>query len=668
MKIREMIKALILVFLVLPSYAGAANFGELRLSLVDGDVQIKTEDNSEWVPAIINMPLREGDSIWVPEGARTEIQTRNGTAVRLDEKSSLDILTVDNDSLQFYLGLGQAYLNFRGQKSNSLIQLDTPVSSVRVYDPAKFAVAVSESGDTDISVFRGKVYAEGRSGNTQVSAGKMLYVTDDYADLSPLGRPDAWEEWNIERDRTFGERGYSSRYLPDELEVYSGDLDNNGRWVYTGQYGYVWTPTVHISNGWSPYRNGRWVWIGGDYVWIAYEPWGWVPYHYGRWSFIASFGWCWVPPDRGDVYWGPGYVGWVSTPTYVAWVPLAPEDVYYGYGHYGRHSVNIVNVNINNIKAKNVYKNAHVNNGVTVVLRDTFLKGKREDFKVRDNPFMKERVSIGRPGIEPERATRMPVIRDIPRAKEPPRIVRDFKVRELKEKRRFVREPERSVFTPGASTRTMPVRDIKKPKTGDTIRTPEPGEKADKQRMQKLETRQPDKTLPGKWKDPQAPAEKKTGQPEDITTPPVIKKKFGQPEQLVIEHERQLRQDEGKADEKQKEMKVPAKQKEKLKTPPEERVVQPKESKNQPVIKKKDRQPEQPVTEPEKQSRKDQENASQDYKRTGAPLTKGPSEKQDSAVAPDPGKKQEKKKLTKPSKTQEEEGGQDHKVQERQIR
>jgi hypothetical protein len=495
MKLGKIVKALLWLIMFLPSYAGAADLGELRLSLVDGDVQIKTEDTGEWVPAAGNMPVRGGDQLWVPEGARTEIQARNGTVVRLDENTSLDVLTVDNDSLQFYLGLGQAYLNFRSRRE-SLVQLDTPVSSLRVYDPAKFAVAVSENGDTDISAFRGKVYAEGRIGRTQVDGGNMLSLRDDYADLSPLGRPDEWEEWNKERDRIFDGRGYSSQYLPNELEGYSSDFDNNGRWVHTGPYGYVWTPTVHISADWAPYRQGRWVWIGSDYVWISYEPWGWAPYHYGRWAFLAPFGWCWVPPARGDVYWAPGYVGWVSTPTYVSWVPLAPQEVYYGYGNYGRHSVNIVNVNINTIKIKNVYKNVYVKNGVTVVHHDTFRKGKREDFKVRENPFLKDQISVGRPRIEPERATRMPVFKEITRGKEPPRIVKDTKVRELKEKRRFVRERDRSVFSPGVSQKTMPVKRIKEPKKGDAIRPPEPEEKADKRRMQKLETEQPEKTVP----------------------------------------------------------------------------------------------------------------------------------------------------------------------------
>ncbi|RPI36195.1 MAG: hypothetical protein EHM54_06360, partial [Nitrospiraceae bacterium] len=178
MKTRGIIRAFILlIFMGLPSYAMAEDLSELRLSLVGGDVQIITEDTREWVPAAINMPIRGGDRIWVPEGARAELLARNGTAVRLDENSSLDILTVGHDSLQFYLSLGQAYLNFRGE-SNDVIQMDTPIASVRVYDTARFNIAVAQNGDADIAVFSGAVYAESRSGKTRVGSGQMLSLGD----------------------------------------------------------------------------------------------------------------------------------------------------------------------------------------------------------------------------------------------------------------------------------------------------------------------------------------------------------------------------------------------------------------------------------------------------------------------------------------------------------
>ncbi len=61
-------------------------------------------------------------------------------------------------------------------------------------------------------------------------------------------------------------------------------------------------------------------------------------------SYSATF--AWIPPVRGAVYWGPGFVGWVYTPSYVSWVPLAPGDIYYGYGYYGPNSVNIINMRL----------------------------------------------------------------------------------------------------------------------------------------------------------------------------------------------------------------------------------------------------------------------------------------------------------------------------------
>ncbi|MBI5633288.1 MAG: FecR domain-containing protein [Nitrospirae bacterium] len=456
--------AIVIMLIMIPVVSGAEGLGNARLSLMDGDVQIRSEDSSDWLPASVNMPLRDGDSIWVPDGARAEVQVSGGTQVRLDELTSLDLLNISRDSSQFYLAEGSAYVNFRDKRSNGLVQIDTPVSSVRAYDRAAFNIDVAGNGDTDVSVYTGQVHAESRSGSTRVTAGNSLAISDDYADLAPLGRADAWERWNSDRDRMFEERRFSTRYLPDELETYASDFDDNGKWVSVRDYGHVWTPTVQVSVGWSPYRHGRWCWVGRDYVWIGYEPWGWAPYHYGRWAYAASVGWFWVPPARGSVYWGPGYVGWVRTPTYVAWVPLAPRETYYGHGNYGPYSVNLINVNINTIVVKGTYRNVHVTNGVTVVHRDTFVRGRQVDFKVRENPFLREKIHIGRPDIKPERESRMAIIRDIPKAKEPPRKIREIKVGEIKEKRPMVREREKSVLLPDRPGQQMRVKTVETPR------------------------------------------------------------------------------------------------------------------------------------------------------------------------------------------------------------
>ena len=456
--------AIMIMLVMIPVSALAGGLGNARLSYLVGDVQVRSEDSSEWFPASVNMPLRDGDSVWVPDGSRAEVQLAGGTQVRLDERSSLDLLNINADSSQFYLIEGSVYVNFRGKRSGGLVQVDTPVSSVRAYDRAVFNIDAAGNGDTNVSVYIGRVYAENRRGITRVAAGNNLEISDDYADLAPLGRADAWERWNTERDRRFEERRLSTRYLPDELDTYASDFDDNGRWVSVKDYGYVWTPTVQVSVGWSPYRNGRWSWFGSDYVWIGYEPWGWAPYHYGRWAYAASVGWFWVPPVRGDVYWGPGYVGWVNTPTYVAWVPLAPRETYYGYGHYGSHSVNIINVNINTIVVRDTYRNAHISNAVTALHRDTFVRGRHVDFKVRENPFLREKIHVGRPDIKPERESRMAVIRDIPGAKEPPAKVRETKIREIREARPMIREKDKSQFSPGRAGNQLGVKAIETPR------------------------------------------------------------------------------------------------------------------------------------------------------------------------------------------------------------
>ena len=596
---------MVIMLIMIPVSVRAEGLGHARLSLIDGDVQIKSEDSPEWFPASVNMPLRDGDSIWVPDGSRAEVQLSGGTQVRLDELTSLDLLNISRDSSQFYLVEGSAYVNFRGGRSNSLVQIDTPISSVRAYDRAAFNIDVAGSGDTDVSVYKGLVHAESGSGSTRVTAGNSLEINDDYADLASLGRADAWERWNTERDRRFEERRYSSQYLPDELETYASDFDDNGRWVSVRDYGYVWTPTVQVSVGWSPYRNGRWSWIGSDYVWVGYEPWGWAPYHYGRWAYSASVGWFWIPPARGSVYWGPGYVGWVRTPTYVAWVPLAPRETYYGHGNYGPHSVNIINININTIIVKNTYRNVNVTNGVTVVHHDTFVKGKHVDFKVKENPFLRERVNIGRPDIKPERETRMAVIRDIPRAKEPPKKIREIKIRELKETRPMVKERDKSVFSPDRPRKQMKVQAVEAPRERKREKLEERSKDRDKKvkgsEKQQLEERKKEITPAekrgsdeknGRQQDRQVVKPKEKQSSEDSTMPVV------QPSQQ--RKQRQLEQEDQKpVQPKQEEVKPERAKKREYKAPEGLPADQPKvkQKESEPVqsreIKREDRQPRQ---------------------------------------------------------------------------
>jgi len=463
MKTAKYLLVVLIVLLCAPA-AFAAGLGHLRVSYLKGDVQVKTPETGEWGLAAVNAPLAEGDQVWVPDGGRVELQLNGGSFLRLDQGSSLQILSLDQDSSQFYLAQGRVYV-YSDAPPGSVLQVDTPDASTRVFEKTVYRIDMGDQF-SDVSVYKGYVEAENAAGTTRINAGEMLSLGQDSDGVvAPMGPPDEWETWNKSRNRRYAASVKSTTYLPEELRYYASDFDSNGRWVYVQDYGNVWTPTVSVTADWSPYRDGRWCWRGGDYVWIGREPWGWAPYHYGRWAFVPRVGWCWVPPARKAVYWSPGYVGWVTTPDSVAWVPLAPGEVYYGRGYYGPNSVNITNVNVTEVRITNVYRNVHVNNGVTVVRRDSFATSspariRADQAFVRNNLLARGSVRPGAPDIRPSRERGLFSAREVPRAKLPPQRVRGIEVQALKKERPLVRDRGRSVLAPGAAPRPLPVREV----------------------------------------------------------------------------------------------------------------------------------------------------------------------------------------------------------------
>lgn len=403
----------------------------------EGDVAIKREEVEDWIEADLNMPLTENDQIWVASKSKLELRTKNGSFVRLNEYTSLDILYLSKSGYQFYSEGGDVYINYKTGLS-SFLQFDTPTITIMVYDNAKFRVEVFDDGETDVSVFEGEVYITNRKHKITLREDeKASFDENSILERGEIYSLDNWEKWNISRDKTFSRDPMSARYLPEELHSYAYDFDSNGRWVFEKEYGYVWQPTVIVIRDWAPYRHGYWVWIRGDYVWISLEPWGWVPYHYGRWVYSSRYGWLWVPPSRGAVYWAPAYVGWVYTSDYICWVPLAPGEIYYGYGNYGPYSVNITNVNVNVTKI--VYKNINAPNGYAVIHKKNFLTAKQIYEKLKENPFISRKIQVGRPEFDPKEAKKIKVGKRFSREdKKPPKILMERKIETLKEKKPFI--------------------------------------------------------------------------------------------------------------------------------------------------------------------------------------------------------------------------------------
>jgi hypothetical protein len=107
------------------------------------------------------------------------------------------------------------------------------------------------------------------------------------------------------------------------FQTFYDQLGNQGTWVQTDDYGYVFQPNITDSD-WQPYSNGYWVETDEGFTWVSDEPWGWATYHYGRWANIDGMGWVWVPGYR----WAPAWVSWRYGGGYCGWAPLPPETLY----------------------------------------------------------------------------------------------------------------------------------------------------------------------------------------------------------------------------------------------------------------------------------------------------------------------------------------------------
>ena len=105
------------------------------------------------------------------------------------------------------------------------------------------------------------------------------------------------------------------------FQTFYDNLSNQGTWIQSNDYGYVWQPQVSDPE-WAPYTAGHWVYTDDGWAWVSDEPWGWATYHYGRWVNLDGTGWVWVP----GYTWALAWVSWRYGDGYVGWAPLPPDS------------------------------------------------------------------------------------------------------------------------------------------------------------------------------------------------------------------------------------------------------------------------------------------------------------------------------------------------------
>nr|MBN3724198.1 FecR protein [Burkholderia sp. Ac-20379] len=266
-----------------------------RLDYLSGPVTTEPAGASDWSYATVNRPLTTGDQLWNDQGARSELHI-GSTAVRLDQSTSLAILNLDDSSTQLKVGVGTLSTHVRELAPGGAYEIDTPNLALALNGPGDYRVDVAPDGaSTTVTVRRGAATAYGEAGQIPIAAGQQLTFagTNLQSTASNAAPPaDPFDRWAAARDAA-EDRSISARYVSREIPGYQ-DLDANGTWRETPEYGAVWTPNSTPA-GWAPYHTGHWIWQAPwGWTWVDDAPWGFAPYHYGRWAYVDD-SWAWVP-------------------------------------------------------------------------------------------------------------------------------------------------------------------------------------------------------------------------------------------------------------------------------------------------------------------------------------------------------------------------------------
>ena len=372
-----------------------------RLNYAQGSVTFQPGGEGDWVTAVPNRPLTSGDNLWTDQDARAELHV-GSTAIRLAPETSMTVLDLDDRTMQLRLSEGTLILRVRHLDDGDLVEVDTPNLAFNLQRTGEYRIDVDSAGNvTNVSVWSGRGEVTGGGYSYTVVAGQSARFsgTDQLNyDIAQLPRADDFDNWAFQRDHR-EDGAESANYVSPEMTGYE-DLDDYGRWQYVGGYGTVWVPS-NVASDWAPYRDGHWAYISPwGWTWVDDEPWGFAPFHYGRWAYAGNR-WCWVPgPVAVRPVYAPALVAFVGGVGIsigggpgVGWFPLAPGEVYVPYYRGSRgyvERVNVTNTVVNVTRVTNVYNvlqlesrnanityvNQRVNNGVTLVSRDTFVNAR----------------------------------------------------------------------------------------------------------------------------------------------------------------------------------------------------------------------------------------------------------------------------------------------------
>ncbi len=291
---RNLLKSSTLCLLALVSLASVSVRAQTRdarlisasaggVNLVSGDVKTRRAGGQEWQSISVKDDLKTGDAARTGADGRVEVLLNPGSYLRAGASTEFELTDASLESLRINVLRGSVLVEATGYDELGLnIQITTPRTKVELSRSGVYRIEVAESGETVVSVQKGRALVGDGLAAIVLKSGKVARVGAGGVEVAKIEKKqrDDLDQWSRERGR--------------ELAKVNASLASRQ------------TNTMLASNGfWDLFRAeysssylGLWMWSmqTGCYTFLPYSM-GWrSPYGFNYGGVLAvpdSWNYCW---------------------------------------------------------------------------------------------------------------------------------------------------------------------------------------------------------------------------------------------------------------------------------------------------------------------------------------------------------------------------------------
>lgn len=310
--VRFVLPVLTGLLLSIPSFADS-QVRMVRLSDVEGTVQIDRNTGQGFEKASVNLPITQGVTLRTGHDGFAVVEFEDGSTLRMTPRTlatftELKLRDSGAKASMANLQQGMAYVSYVGTKNDEFAVTFGP-QTLKLDKAAHLRLDVGRS-EAALAVFKGDVQVDSSTGVAEVgkkqTATFYLEGNNPYS-LAKNVQDNPYDDWDKQQEE-YAQRYANKNAISGSPYTYgASDLNYYGNFTNIAGYGTMWQP-YFTGAGWDPFMDGVWAFYPGmGFGWASSYPWGWLPYHSGSWMFLPAYGWMWQP--------GGAWMGLTNMPT-----------------------------------------------------------------------------------------------------------------------------------------------------------------------------------------------------------------------------------------------------------------------------------------------------------------------------------------------------------------